>query len=90
MNPQTQVTDAFGTHLHWPDGGEPRALTASASHIGCPLCGQSQPCPLCEGTTWVSMIEYILYKTNGLKAVLEARARVRRAATTIEESKEES
>jgi hypothetical protein len=101
-NPQTQVADAFGVHLHWPDEGTPRPLSASATHIGCPLCGmlgvkylapvcvgepqpsEEQPCLLCEGETWVSMAEYILYKTEGLDAVLDARARVRRLAATVE------
>jgi hypothetical protein len=101
-NPQTQTTDAFGTHLHWPDEGEPRPPLASATHIGCPLCGQSgvkylaavrvgepqpgeeQPCLLCEGTTWLSVEEYILYQTEGLDAVIAVRARMRRA-TTVEE-----
>jgi len=55
---------------------------------GEPQPGEEQPCLLCEGTTWVSAAEYILYKTDGLDAVLEARARVRRAAAQIYQQKE--
>lgn len=57
MNPQIQVNDAFGVHLHWPDEGQPSISLAPASWDGatfvtCPHCGGQQVIyhpPVCVG-----------------------------------------
>lgn len=41
--------------------------------------GDAESCPLCDGTTWVSVHDHYIWRTKGIDAVLQERAAMQSA-----------